>query len=279
MDGKTGITYAKRFNVTGITRDKEYDLTRGNTNSKVQYFSFNPNGEAETVTINLIPGCKARVKVYDYSFEDLDIKNRSAQGNQLTKYPVKTVKFKAKGRSTLSAPKIWYDDTIGRLNKDENGMLLGRFDEKDRIIVFYKDGTYELTDFELTNRYDADSVILIEKFQPEKVVTAIYFDAKSKQFNVKRFLIESQTLKSKYTFIKEGEGNYLELVTTQQEPVVIVRTGKKRTEMKEETVALHETVDITGWKTIGSFLAGEDTKEVSLIPIAGDEEKEAPTLF
>jgi len=279
MDGKTGITYAKRFNVTGITRDKEYDLTRGNPNSKVQYFSFNPNGEAETVTINLIPGCKARVKVYDYSFEDLDIKNRSAQGNQLTKYPVKTVKFKAKGRSTLSAPKIWYDDTIGRLNKDENGMLLGRFDEKDRIIVFYKDGTYELTDFELTNRYDADSVILIEKFQPEKVVTAIYFDAKSKQFNVKRFLIESQTLKSKYTFIKEGEGNYLELVTTQQEPVVIVRTGKKRTEMKEETVALHETVDITGWKTIGSFLAGEDTKEVSLIPIAGDEEKEAPTLF
>ncbi len=276
MDGKSGITYGKRFNVTGVTRDKEYDITKGNPGSKILYFSVNPNGEAEVITITLQPGSKARSKVFDYYFEELEIKGRGAQGNQVTKYPVKSVRFKEKGRSTLSAPQIWYDDTIGRLNKDGNGMLLGRFDEKDRVIVFYKDGTYELTDFELTNRYDNDNVILIEKFHRDKVVTAIYFEAKSKHFNVKRFLIESMTLKSKYSFIKEGEGNYLELVTTMQEPVVIVRTGKKKTEMKEEIISLHETVDVTGWKTIGSYFAGEDLKEISLVPkpVEGEDESE-----
>ena len=281
MDGKTGITYAKRFNVTGITRDKEYDLTKGNTGSKVQYFSVNPNGEAEVVTITLFPDSKARTKVYDYSFEDLEIKGRGAQGNQVTKYPVKSVKFKEKGRSTLSAPQVWYDDSVGRLNKDGHGQLLGRFDELDRILVFYKDGTYEVSNSDISNRYDADNVLLIEKFHPEKVVTAIYFDAKSKQFNVKRFMIESQTLKSRYNIVKDGPGNYLELATTQQEPVVIVRTGKKKTDWKEETVALHETIDITGWKTIGSYLAGDDMKEVTLISEAVDENgaPEAPTLF
>ncbi|MCD6013804.1 MAG: gyrase/topoisomerase subunit [Flavipsychrobacter sp.] len=278
MDGKTGITYGKRFNVTGITRDKEYDLTKGNAGSKVQYFSVNPNGEAEIVTITLSPGSKARTKLLDFSFEDLEIKNRGAQGNQVTKYPLKSVKQKTKGRSTLSAPQIWYDDTVGRLNKDSNGMLLGRFDEKDRIFVCYKDGTYEITDFELTNRYDADNVILIEKFHPEKVVTAIYYDAKNKQFNVKRFLVESTTLKNKYSFIKDGEGNYLELVTTQQEPVVIVRTGKKKADVKEQIVPLHETYDVTGWKTVGSYLAGDDLKEISLVPRPGEGEEESEAL-
>ncbi len=280
VDGKSGITYGKRFNVTGITRDKEYDLTKGNPASRVLQFSANANGEAETITISLSPGSKARTKVFDFSFEDLEIKSRSAQGNQVTKYPVRSTKFKAKGRSTLSAPKIWYDDTIGRLNKDGNGILLGRFDEKDRIIVFYKEGNYELTDYELTNRYDNDHIILIEKFNPAKVVTAIYFEAKSKQFNVKRFLIESQTLKSKYTFIKEGEGNYLELVTTRQEPIVTVISGK-RANLKEEVIPLHETIDITGWKTIGSFLVGEDMKDISLVPEPTDENSEKPglTLF
>jgi topoisomerase-4 subunit A len=281
MDGKSGITYAKRFNVTGITRDKEYDLTKGHPGSKVQYFSANPNGEAEVLAITLYPNSKARTKVFDYYFEELEIKGRSANGNQLTKYPVKSVRFKEKGRSTLSAPQIWYDDSVGRLNKDGHGLLLGRFDETDRIIVFYKDGTYEVTTFDITNRYDADNVMLIEKFHPEKVVTAVYYEAKSKHFNVKRFMIESQTNKSRYNFTREGDGNYLELVTTQQEPVVIVRTGKKKTELKEDIVPLHETVDVTGWKTIGSFLAGDDMKELTLLPEVGDDatEREAPTLF
>jgi len=281
MDGKSGITYGKRFNVTGITRDKEYDITKGNPGSKILYFSVNANGEAEVITITLQPGCKARTKVFDFYFEELEIKGRGAQGNQVTKYPVKSVRFKEKGRSTLSAPQVWYDASIGRLNKDGNGLLLGRFDEKDRIIVFYKNGTYELTDFELTNRYEADHVMLIEKFHRDKVVTAVYFDAKTRHFNVKRFLIESMTLKTSYSFIKDGEGNFLKLVTTQPEPVVIVRKGKKKNDLKEEIIPLHETVDVTGWKTVGSFFSGDDLYEVSLVPkpVDGEDESEALKLF
>ena len=281
LDGKSGIAFSKRFNVTGITRDREYDLTKGNPNSKVLYFSANPNGEAEVVTITLSPGSKARNKVLDFYFEEIEIKGRSAQGNQVTKYPVKSVKFKEKGRSTLSAQKIWYDDTIGRLNKDGNGILLGRFEEGERIITFYKDGTYDLTDFELTNRYEADSVVLIEKFNPEKVVSAIYYDAKSGQYYAKRFHVEAQTLKSRYLFIKEGDGNHLEIVTTQQEPIVVLTTGKKKSDMVEEELPMHEKIDVTGWKAVGTKIGGSDLKEVSLITEGEGniDENEAPTLF
>ncbi len=281
LDGKTGIAYGKRFNVTGITRDKEYDLTKGNPNSKVLYFTANSNGEAEVVTITLSPGSKARIKVLDFYFEELEIKGRSSQGNQVTKYPIKSIKFKDKGRSTLSGQKMWYDDAVGRLNKDGNGLYLGSFEENDRIITFYKDGTYELTDFELTNRFDADTVIRIEKFSPDKIVTAIYYDNKTSQFNAKRFKIESTGLKNRYIFIKEGEGNYLELVTTVAEPVVVVKTGKKKADTTESTIALHETIDITGWKTIGTRFAGSDMKEVSLLSEEKGEEPDngAPTLF
>jgi len=281
VDGKTGISYGKRFNVTGITRDKEYDLTKGNPNSKVQYLSVNANGEAEVVTITLSPGCTARNKVFDYPFEELEIKSRSAQGNQVTKYPIKSVKFKEKGRSTLSAQKIWYDNIVGRLNKDDRGIYLGRFEEGDRIISFYKDGSYELTDFELTNRFDIDSLLKIEKFVPGKVVSAVYYDAKAGQYNAKRFMIESQTLKNKYLFIKEGEGNRLELVTTQEEPVIVVKAGKKKTELTEEEIALSEKLDVTGWKTVGTRIAGNDVKEIALVSEeeTGHSENEAPTLF
>jgi topoisomerase-4 subunit A len=281
VDGKTGIAYGKRFNVTGITRDKEYDLTKGNPGSKVMYFTANANGEAEVVTITLSPGSKARNKVLDFYFEELEIKSRGAQGNQVVKYPIKSIKFKEKGRSTLSGLKIWYDDTVGRLNKDGSGIYLGSFEEKDRIIAFYKDGTYEITDYELTNRYDPDATIRIEKFHPEKPITAIYFDNKTNAFYAKRFMIESQTLKNKYTFIREGEGNYLELITTQAEPVVSLLIGKKKSEQKEEEIALHETIDITGWKAVGTRIAGNDLKEISLVEEQGETsaDGEAPTLF
>lgn len=279
IDGKTGIAYGKRFNVTGITRDKEYDLTKGNPNSKVMYFSSNANGEAEVIQITLSPGSKARNKVLDFYFEELEIKGRSSQGNQVTKYPIKSIKFKEKGRSTLSGQKIWYDATVGRLNKDGNGQLLGSFEENDRIITFYKDGTYELTDFELTNRFDADDVIRIEKFAQDKVVSAIYFDKKGDQYYLKRFVIESQTLKNKYSFIKEGEGNFLKMVTTKAEPVVIMRMGKRKAELTEEIVALHEIADVTGWKTVGTKIAGNELKEVVLVQDSNGGDGDAPTLF
>lgn len=279
VDGKSGVSYGKRFNVTGVTRDKEYNLTKGNPNSKVHYMTANPNGEAEVITITLSPGSKARIKVLDFYFETLEIKGRSAQGNQVTKYPIRSVKLKEKGRSTLSGQKIWYDDTLGRLNKDGNGMLLGSFMPEDRIIAFYKDGSYELTDFELTNRYEADDVIRIELFNPERIVTAIYFDKKSGNFYAKRFKIEAMTLKNKYQFIKEGEGNYLEFVTTKPDPVLILKTGKKKSDLTEEKLAAHEQIDVTGWRTIGTKIGDNSLKEVSLEGQEHENEDEAPTLF
>lgn len=281
LDGKSGVSYSKRFNVTGVTRDREYDLTKGNAGSKLHYFTANPNGEAEVVTITLSPGSKARIKALDFYFEEVEIKNRSAQGNQVTKYPIKSIKLKEKGRSTLLGIKLWFDDAVGRLNKDGNGIVLGRFEDGDRIIVFYKDGSYELTDFELTNRYDPDSVVLIEKFNPEKVIGAVYFDKKSEQFYAKRFLIESQTLRNKYSFIKEGEGNYLELVTTQQDAVLLLKKGKKKSDLTEEEMTLAEAIDISGWKTVGTKIAGTELKEISLLKNEEDQagENDQPTLF
>ncbi|MFA6150232.1 MAG: DNA gyrase/topoisomerase IV subunit A [Chitinophagaceae bacterium] len=278
LDGKSGIAYGKRFNVTGVTRDKEYDLTKGNPNSKVLYFTANPNGEAETISIILSPGSKARVKNLDFFFETLDIKGRSAGGNQVTKYPIKSIKLKEKGKSTLSALKIWYDPNTGRLNKEEHGQLLGRFSEGDKIIAFYKDGSYELTDFELTNRYETADTLLIEKFHPENVISAIYLDTANNQYYCKRFVIETQTLKNKFTFIKEGKGNELSLVSTSSEPTAIIRSGKKKSEWIEEQIALSEYTEITGWKAIGKKLNIPDIKEIALIP---NEESDAenPTLF
>lgn len=262
MDGSSGVVYAKRFNVTGITRDKEYDLTKGNKGSKVMYFTANANGEAEVVNVTLSPGSTARVKVFDFYFEELIIKGRSSQGNQVTKYPVRQIKFKEQGRSTLSAPKIWYDNQVGRLNTDGYGKLLGSFEQEDRILVFYKDGHYELTDFDLGNRYEVVQIIRIEKFDPEKVITAVYYDADKLQYSVKRFHIETQTLKSKFLFIKEGLKNKLELVTTDQEPVVTLKLGKKKSDAREEVVDLTEKVGVSGWKAVGNKLCDKDLLEI-----------------
>ncbi|MCC6186636.1 MAG: DNA gyrase/topoisomerase IV subunit A [Chitinophagaceae bacterium] len=278
LDGKSGIAYGKRFNVTGVTRDKEYDLTKGNPNSKVLYFSANPNGEAEIIAITLSPGSKARVKNLDFYFESLDIKGRGAGGNQVSKYPIKSIKLKEKGKSTLSALKIWFDPNTGRLNKEEHGTLLGRFDEGDKIIAFYKDGSYELTDFELSNRFETSDTLLIEKFRPEQVISAIYLDAAANQYYCKRFLIETQTLKNKFLFIKDGTGNELKLVSTLSEPNAIIRSGKKKTDWIEEQIALHEYAEVTGWKAVGKKLSIADIKEIALVPNI-DTETESPTLF
>lgn len=270
VDGKTGMSYAKRFNVTGITRDKEYDLTvKGEKNSKVHYFSANANGEAEVVSIRLSPNCAARNKEFDLYFETIAIKGRNSQGNQVTKYPIRNVKFKEKGVSTLSGQKLWYDAEIGRLNTEERGVYIGSFDGDDKIFVAFKNGTYELTNFDLINRYDPNELVYIEKFNPEKVVSAIYFDADKKQFNAKRFKIETQTMNNKFLFIKEGAGNYLEMVTTHSEPVILLKTGKKRNP-EEEEVNLAEFVEITNYRTVGTRLAGEELISAEL---ASDEEE------
>ena len=252
-DGKTGISYAKRFNVTGITRDKEYDLTKGDPKSKVHYFTVNPNGEAEVVKVLLSPSATARNKEFDFYFEELDIKGRSSMGNQVTKYAVKSVKFKEKGRATLSGKKMWFDDKFGRLTTEEKGQYLGKFEPDDRVLVIYKDGNYEITDQEMTQKFDPENILLIELFRPERIITAVYLDNDKLQYNVKRFKIETTTLRNKFFFIKEGAKNYVEAVTTDEEPVLSVQTGKGA-QIRSAKMKLAKMTEVMGWKAVGTKL-------------------------
>jgi len=252
-DGKGGVSYAKRFNVTGITREKEYDLTRGDEKSKVHYFTVNLNGEAEVVKIVLSPSCTARNKEFDFYFEELDIKGRNSMGNQVTKYPIKSVKFKEKGKSTLSGKKMWFDDKFGRLTTEEKGEYLGKFEPEDKVLVIYKDGNYEITDQELTQKFDPEAVLLIELFKPEKIVTAVYLDNDKLQYNVKRFKIETTTLRNKFFFIKEGDKNYVEAVTTDNEPVLAMQSGRGA-QVRKAKIKLAKVAEVMGWKAVGAKL-------------------------
>jgi topoisomerase-4 subunit A len=251
-DGASGITYSKRFNVTGVTRDKEYFLAKSTEKSKVHYMSVNMNGEAESVKVILSPNCSARIKEFDFFFDTLEVKGRSSVGNQVTKYPVKAIKLKEAGKSTLTGRKLWFDDKFGRLNTDEKGIYLGTF-EDEKLLVITKDGNYEVTDTEQSQRFDPEKVLFIEKFNPEKIVTAVYLDKDKLQFNIKRFLIETTTLKTPFSFIKEGAGNYVVAVSTFAEPILAVHTGRG-TQVRKAKFKVSKMVDVMGWKAIGTKL-------------------------
>jgi topoisomerase IV subunit A len=262
VDGKSGVSYAKRFNVTGITRDKEYNLGKSEDKNKVHYFSANANGEAEVVKVVLSPNCSARIKEFDFYFEEQEIKGRGSIGNIVTKYPIKSVRFKEAGKSTLDAKKLWFDNKFGRLNTEEKGEYLGKFEAEDRLLVIYNDGNYEITDQELTQRFDPEKVLLIEKFNPEKVITAVYLDNEKLQYNIKRFKIETTTLHNKFFFIKEGEGNRLEAVTTEEEPVLHVQTGRGQM-VRSAKFKVSKLVEVMGWKAVGAKLT-EYSKSVEM---------------
>ncbi|NVK51136.1 MAG: DNA gyrase/topoisomerase IV subunit A, partial [Cyclobacteriaceae bacterium] len=273
LDGASGRAMVKRFQPGGVTRDREYDLTKGTKGSKVMYLTANPNGEAEIVTVYLTQGAKARVKVFDFDFATLDIKGRGAGGNILTKYPVRKVQLKMEGVSTLGGLDIYYDPVVGRLNTDERGQLIGNFLGEDKILVCYKSGDYELTGFELTNRYEPNEVLLIEKFDPEKVLSAVYYDGGSKTYYVKRFQIETTTLNKKFNFITDHRSSYLKLISTEKQPQVKVLVQKGKAE-EEQEYDLDMLIDVKGWKAMGNKLSSHPVKEVQLISSKKAEKSE-----
>jgi len=276
-DGATGMSYAKRFNVTGVTRDKEYDLTKGHEKSKVHYFTANANGEAEVVKVVLSPASSARIKEFDFYFEELDIKGRSSMGNQVTKYPIKSVKFKEAGKATLSGRKLWFDEKFGRLSAEEKGIYLGSFEPEDKVLVIYTDGNYEITDQEMTQKFDAEKVLHIGKFYPEKIITAVYVDNEKKQYIVKRFKIETTTLKSKFLFIKEGSNNYVEAVTTDEEPILAVQQGRGE-QIRKAKFKIAKMVEVMGWKAVGAKLV-DYSKSVEMEWVKPKAEDNQPELF
>lgn len=278
-DAKTGKAFAKRFNLPGITRDKEYDLTAGAPNSKIYYVSGNPNGEAEKVEVKLSQSSTARKKIFTYNFAELEVKGRSARGNIITKYPVRKVDFLKAGVSTLGKIDLWYDTDAGKLNKEQRGKYLGKFDGDDQLITFLRNGSYKITNYELTNRFDPEKVLLVEKFDPAKAVSAVYVDGESKQYMVKRFMIETSTLDKEFGFITEGIGSRLVVVSTSESPEVEMEFVKGKDKQKAtETINLEDIVDIKGWKALGNKLSEHKITKVNLVQEdepAFEEETEA----
>ena len=277
VDGGSGRTMAKRFNVTSITRDREYNLAKSDKGSKIHYFTANSNGEAELITVYLTAGAKARKKVFDFDFADLEIKGRSAGGNILTRYPVRKIEMKSAGKSTLGGLKVWYDQSIGRLNTDNRGKYLGNFQADDLVICFYKDGQYELTSFEISNRYNASNILRIEKFNPKAGVSIVYQDGASKFYYVKRFQIEALSLNKEYKFISEEKGSKLIVLATNTDPQLEVNYKKKGEKTKSTTTYnLAELIEIKGWKSVGNKFPVQVITSMQLIePEEDPEEKVA----
>ncbi|MDO3625069.1 DNA gyrase/topoisomerase IV subunit A [Mucilaginibacter sp. BT774] len=273
-DGQSGVSYIKRFSVVGVTRDKEYDLTKGSKGSKVLYFSANPNGEAEVVNIQLKPHSKLRKLQFDEDFALIAIKGRASMGNIITKYPVKKIVLKSKGVSTLAGRKIWYDDILKRLNVDGRGKYLGEFDGDDRILTVLNNGTYELTNFDLNNHFD-DKMILIEKYEPEKVYSVLHFEGKSKNYMVKRFVFENTSLGKQTSIISEESGSKLILISGAAQVLVKVDQLKGKTETPETIeVDLSTLIDVKGMKAMGNRLSQHTIKSVELLSEINPEVEE-----
>ncbi|HHJ50737.1 MAG TPA: DNA gyrase/topoisomerase IV subunit A, partial [Phaeodactylibacter sp.] len=271
VDAGTGKTFAKRFQVTGVTRGKEYDLTQGAKGSRVLYFTANPNGESELVTVYLSPGCRAKKKIFDFDFSALAIKGRSSRGNMVTKYPVRKVVQKERGQSTLGAMQLWMDEVSGRINTDGRGILLGAFDTGDRLLIIYKDGSYEVQEFQARRQYNPKEIFHIGKFDPERVINAVYYEGGKGWTVVKRFLIETTGIGRRFKFITDHPQSKLLFVSLSANPKISYSMRLKGRKM-EGQIALADFMDVKGWKAIGNKLSD---KRLSSVKEVSDEEENA----
>ncbi|MDG2341812.1 MAG: DNA gyrase/topoisomerase IV subunit A [Cytophagales bacterium] len=271
LDVKKGFSYVKRFQVTSATKEKTYNLGKGDKGSKLLYIASRPNGESEVVTVHIHASQKARKKVFDYDFSEIEIKGKAAKGNILSKYRVRVVKEKSVGLSTLSGIKIYYDNSIGRLNTDQRGEYLGKFNGDDMIIVVYKDGNYELTSFELTNRYDWNNVLFLDKYRDDGIMSAAYYDGKLKNYYVKRFNIETNTINKKFLFVSQEKGSKLEYASFKSGETISFKyfINKK---LKPTEIKLDNFIDVKGWKSIGNKINFEKIRSGTFSLLGRDED-------
>lgn len=278
LDGQTGRSFAKRFNVTSITRDREYDLTTGENGSKLLYFSANSNGEAEVVTVQLTQGSRARIKVFDYDFGDLDIKGRSSKGNTVTKHLVRKVSLKEVGKSTLGAIKVWMDPVSGRLNTDERGSLLGEFDTGDHLFAIYKEGSYEVAELDLNKKFDPSEIVEIGKFNPEAVISAVYFEGERGWSVAKRFQVETSSTNQRFPFITEHKKSKLLFASTHPQAGISYQI-KEGSQKVDQELSLPDFIDVKGWRAMGNKVADQKllaVKPIAAEPAAGSAEKLKP---
>lgn len=270
LDGASGKAMAKRFNVTAITRDKEYDLTMGTKGSKVLYFTVNPNGESEIVNIQLSPGSSAKKKMFEFDFGELAIKGRGSQGNLVTKYPVKKISQISVGKSSLGAMKIWLDEVSGKLNQDGRGKYLGAFDTGCKLLTLTKDGAYEINDLDLTKKFDVNNIIEIGKFTEESVVSALYFEGEKGWTMVKRFKIETTTQDQKFHFLPDSAGTKLYFATLANQPLVHYQY-KAAGQAFEKELEVETFIEVKGWKALGNKLLDGKLTKVTLVASATPE--------
>ena len=264
-DGAGGTSYIKRFAVLGVTRDKEYDLTKGTKGSKILYFTANPNGEAEVINIQLKPHSKLKKLQFDIDFAETVIKGRASQGNIVSKYPIKKVTFKSKGISTLSGLKIWYDALLKRLNVDGRGKYLGEFDGDDKILQVNEAGWYELTSFDLSNHF-YPGIVLMQKFDAEKVFGLVHYDTKAKNYYVKRFTFEMQPAGKEVSIISEEPGSKMIFITGKPDAQLQIDVEKGKSKTPETLkVDLASLIDVKGLKANGNRLSPHEVKKVSLV--------------
>jgi topoisomerase-4 subunit A len=259
-DGKNGPSYIKRFNVTGVTRDKEYDLTAGTKGSQVLYFTENPNGEAETVTINLRAAGGVKKLKWDIDFSDLAIKGRSSRGNIVTKHTIRKIELKSEGVSTLKPRKIWFDETVQRLNVDNRGELLGEFKPEDRLLIINQKGIIKTIKPELSTHFESDMIVL-EKWVPEKPISVIYYDGDKEKYFVKRFMIDNPNKEE--LFISEHPKSQLEIVATDYRPMAEVQFSKRN--LEPILLNFEEFIAIKGIKAQGNQLTADKIKQVNML--------------
>lgn len=279
-DGRKGPSYIKRFAVTSITRDREYDMTNGNKGSVVLYFSANPNGEAEVVTINLRQAGSIKKLKWDIDFADILIKGRGSKGNLVTKYPVKRVELKEKGVSTLKPRKIWFDDTVQRLNVDGRGELVGEFRGEDKLLIINQFGVAKTVTPEVTMHFDNDMIVL-EKWIPKKPISAIYYNGEKELYYVKRFLIENEGKEE--SFISDHPDSQLEIVSTDWRPMAEVVFAKERGKDRRDNleINLEEFIDVKGISAQGNQLTKYKVNQINLLdplPYEAPEEVHADDL-
>ena len=263
LDGKSGNSMIKRFNVSSITRNKDYMLTRSNEGSKVLYLTANPNGEAEMVTAHLRKNQRLKILKIDYDFADLTIKGKGSVGNILTKNNVKKIELKSVGVSTLSARKIWFDTNVKRLNVESRGKLLGDFVANDKILSINQSGSLELKSYDISTHFD-DDMLIIERHNPRKPISVIYFDGKRQNFYVKRFLIDKSN--QKFSFISDHKESYLELVSTDWRPQIEILYKKEKGKNRIKTIiSLEDFIAIKGAKSSGNKLSSNKINTINLL--------------
>ena len=273
-DGKQGKVYVKRFAVKGVTRDKPYDLTKGNANSKVLYFTANPNGEAEVIRVNLRPRPRMKKTSFDFDFSELAIKGRSSQGNTLSRVPVRNILKREEGVSTLGARDIWYDETVRRLNSEERGRYLGAFKGEDKILTILSNGEFKMTGFDLSTHFE-DEMIYLEKFDDNKVLSVVYFDGAQEKYYVKRFQIEKDTpINKKTLFISESKGSDMILFSLDYLPRLQMDVESKSGELSVQVVHIADYIGIKGFKARGKRLGDKMIKKMKFIdPIPYEPEE------